>query len=292
MEATPPAQTGAAAQAAAQADAARRLAEAKEAAEQKKVRTFPEYQVPPSPAAPSSSTPTQQQDRQQHSPPPPPRSLTIPTQLESEGVEASQEDEVTWRHADQVPPPNPTAQPDHPTRPPPNPTTQSDDRPPARLPSPPPIQVTFVQYVPAHLKIGVPHPDPVVENASLSAVRPPEITYELRLAREVIEKGYLSDLQLESLVYAAQQHEKFDGENRKGFFIGDGAGIGKGRQLAGTFDRSAGCCSAALLLCTHPHPARTPGVTPGSVGRRDNNGERAPRPAQAHLGIGFERPQA
>ena len=105
------------------------------------------------------------------------------------------------------------------------------------------MQVTFVQYVPAHLKIGVPHPDPVVENASLSAVRPPAITYELRLARKVIEKGYLSDLQLESLVYAAQQHEKFDGEKRKGFFIGDGAGVGKGRQLAGRFDRGG------MLLC-------------------------------------------
>ena len=121
-------------------------------------------------------------------------------------------------------------------------------------------EVSFVQYEPAHLRIGVPHPDkvvsrgrgrphlsarpwptllqlPQVENASRAAVRPPEITYELRLPQEVIDRGYLSNLQLESVVYAAQQHEKFDGydENRvrKGFFIGDGAGVGKGRQLAG-----------------------------------------------------------
>ena len=149
--------------------------------------------------------------------------------------------------------------------------------PPAARRPPPTMQVTFVQYVPAHLKIGVPHPDPVVENASLSAVRPPAITYELRLARKVIEKGYLSDLQLESLVYAAQQHEKFDGEKRKGFFIGDGAGVGKGRQLAGRFDRGG------MLLCRSMHYLYS-----YSVDHRDHHGECPPRPAQAHLGIGFQ----
>lgn len=44
----------------------------------------------------------------------------------------------------------------------------------------------------------------------------------------------LSALQLESVVYACQRHEHMlaDG-SRAGFFIGDGAGVGKGRTIAG-----------------------------------------------------------
>lgn len=34
------------------------------------------------------------------------------------------------------------------------------------------------EYKPAKLAIGRPHPDPVVETASLAAVEPPDITYE------------------------------------------------------------------------------------------------------------------
>ena len=41
-------------------------------------------------------------------------------------------------------------------------------------------------------------------------------------------------MQLESITYASQQHEQFlpDG-SRAGFLIGDGAGVGKGRTIAG-----------------------------------------------------------
>ena len=50
----------------------------------------------------------------------------------------------------------------------------------------------------------------------------------------MIDQRKLSALQLESIVYASQQHEQFlpDG-NRAGFLIGDGAGVGKGRTIAG-----------------------------------------------------------
>lgn len=46
---------------------------------------------------------------------------------------------------------------------------------------------------------------------------------------EVHLQGKLSALQLEAVVYACQTHQKFlpSGE-RLGFFIGDGAGVGKG----------------------------------------------------------------
>ena len=39
----------------------------------------------------------------------------------------------------------------------------------------------FADYRPSKLHIGMPHPDPVVETASLAAVEPPDITYELHI---------------------------------------------------------------------------------------------------------------
>ena len=93
---------------------------------------------------------------------------------------------------------------------------------------------TYSNYKPVKLQVGKPHPDSVVETASLASVEPPDVWYELSLPEEVIEERKLSALQLESIVYASQQHEHFlpDG-NRAGFLIGDGAGVGKGRTIAG-----------------------------------------------------------
>ncbi|CAL1287186.1 unnamed protein product [Larinioides sclopetarius] len=88
--------------------------------------------------------------------------------------------------------------------------------------------------MPSKLKIGIRHPDPVVETSSLSSVQPPEVWYNLSIPEETIDRGSLSALQLEAITYACQQHETIlpDG-TRAGFLIGDGAGVGKGRTLAG-----------------------------------------------------------
>merc|ERR1719458_81188 len=93
---------------------------------------------------------------------------------------------------------------------------------------------TYSNYKPVKLQVGKPHPDSVVETASLASVEPPDIWYELSLPEDIINDRKLSALQLESIVYASQQHEHFlpDG-NRAGFLIGDGAGVGKGRTIAG-----------------------------------------------------------
>lgn len=93
---------------------------------------------------------------------------------------------------------------------------------------------TYADYMPMKLKIGVKHPDPVVETASLSSVHPPNVWYRLSISEEVIDSGRLSALQLEAITYACQQHSQFlaDG-SRAGFLLGDGAGVGKGRTLAG-----------------------------------------------------------
>lgn len=57
------------------------------------------------------------------------------------------------------------------------------------------------------MQLGLPHPDPVVENASLAAVDPPDVRYELALDPAIIQAGLLSDLQLETVVMACQRHE-------------------------------------------------------------------------------------
>eukprot|EP00887_Chlorella_sp_A99_P005244 scaffold1.g5244.t1 len=92
----------------------------------------------------------------------------------------------------------------------------------------------FMEYSPAKLTLGTPHPDPVVETASLSAVAPPDITYQLKAQKELVAGRRLSALQLEAVVYACQRHElRLPDGARAGFFIGDGAGVGKGRTVAG-----------------------------------------------------------
>ncbi|KAH9315300.1 hypothetical protein KI387_023927, partial [Taxus chinensis] len=96
------------------------------------------------------------------------------------------------------------------------------------------IGETFTDYRPSKLSIGPPHPDPVVETSSLSAVQPPEPIYNLNIAEEMEKSGALSCLQLETIIYACQRHlQPLEDGTRAGFFIGDGAGVGKGRTVAG-----------------------------------------------------------
>lgn len=93
---------------------------------------------------------------------------------------------------------------------------------------------TFTDYRPPKLSIGPPHPDPVVETSCLSAVQPPEPTYDLEIKDELESSQVLSCLQIETLVYACQRHlQHLESGARAGFFVGDGAGMGKGRTIAG-----------------------------------------------------------
>ncbi|XP_008791000.1 protein FORGETTER 1 isoform X1 [Phoenix dactylifera] len=93
---------------------------------------------------------------------------------------------------------------------------------------------TFTDYRPPRLSLGHLHPDPVVETSSLSAVQPPEPTYDLKIMDELEKSKTLSCLQIETIVYACQRHHHhLQNGSRAGFFIGDGAGVGKGRTIAG-----------------------------------------------------------
>ncbi|XP_069784294.1 si:ch73-63e15.2 isoform X2 [Narcine bancroftii] len=93
---------------------------------------------------------------------------------------------------------------------------------------------TYADYVPSKSKIGINHPDRVVETSTLSSVPPPNVRYTLCLPPLTIANGSLSALQLEAIIYACQQHEiLLENNHRAGFLIGDGAGVGKGRTVAG-----------------------------------------------------------
>ena len=77
------------------------------------------------------------------------------------------------------------------------------------------------------------HPAVLVESAAMAAVSMPKATYVPKLPADVV-KNNLSDAQMVTVTYAGQAHEqKLPDGRRKGFFIGDGTGVGKGRQIAG-----------------------------------------------------------
>lgn len=95
---------------------------------------------------------------------------------------------------------------------------------------------TYATYTPEKLNIkgAKPHPTKLVESSAMSSVHAPDLHYVPNLDRDIITKGVLSDAQLEAVMYAGQAHETvLPNGNRKGFLIGDGTGVGKGREISG-----------------------------------------------------------
>lgn len=101
-----------------------------------------------------------------------------------------------------------------------------------------------------------PHPTRLVQSAAMSSVAPPKPSYRPHLPAGLVEQGLLSDAQLESVIYAGDAHADHLAGSwsvdstwdrveaapddcdtavrfRKGWFLGDGTGAGKGRQVAG-----------------------------------------------------------
>jgi hypothetical protein len=96
---------------------------------------------------------------------------------------------------------------------------------------------TFATYVPTSFTLSCfwPHPDEIFETSSMSCLPPPKTTYQLNICSQTILRGLLTNAQLEAISLSCSQHElRLPGTGaRAAFFLGDGPGVGKGRQAAG-----------------------------------------------------------
>ena len=100
------------------------------------------------------------------------------------------------------------------------------------------------------------HPTALVQSSAMASVAPPVPTHEPLILKSILDDSILSGPQLESVIYAGEAHSKHlsgwfkhseiqgqleaaqdDDEDkfklRRGWFLGDGTGCGKGRQVAG-----------------------------------------------------------
>ncbi|HEX5258973.1 MAG TPA: strawberry notch family protein [Sphingomicrobium sp.] len=112
----------------------------------------------------------------------------------------------------------------------------------------------YLPYRPTRIAIedAAAHPTPLVESLAMGSIAAPRPDHVPFVPERLAERGLLSDAQLETLVYAgsafgrdlpgrfvaAEGGFELEPSNegsayRTGYFLGDGTGTGKGRQVAG-----------------------------------------------------------
>ena len=111
----------------------------------------------------------------------------------------------------------------------------------------------YLPYRPSRIVIddAAEHPTPLVESVAMGSIAAPVPEAVPQLPDGLVAKGLLSAAQAETLIYAASAHARdlpgrFEPEDngcslkasaegqtyRQGYFLGDGTGAGKGRQVA------------------------------------------------------------
>jgi len=111
----------------------------------------------------------------------------------------------------------------------------------------------YLPYRPSRIVIdgAAEHPTPLVESVAMGSISAPKPDAVPQLPDGLVAKGLLSAAQAETLIYAAGAHARdlpgrFESEDkgcsikasaegqvyRLGYFLGDGTGAGKGRQVA------------------------------------------------------------
>lgn len=119
-----------------------------------------------------------------------------------------------------------------------------------------PVSDIYARYAPQRIEIegAAPHPTTLVESIAMASVVPPAPNAKLTLPSKITDQGLLSDAQLETVIMANDAHAqdlpgrfvlnediteltRVDDDPdarayRMGYFLGDGTGCGKGRQVA------------------------------------------------------------
>ncbi|MGF7155985.1 strawberry notch-like NTP hydrolase domain-containing protein [Novosphingobium gossypii] len=112
----------------------------------------------------------------------------------------------------------------------------------------------YIPYRPSRIDLhdAGTHPSALVESVAMASIAAPIPTYQPRLHERIVSERRLSEAQLETIVYAGNAWTQFlpgrfvpdkegvglcvheDGRAyRMGYFLGDGTGAGKGRQISG-----------------------------------------------------------
>ena len=119
-----------------------------------------------------------------------------------------------------------------------------------------PLSLTVIACVSQQAGLGSATPLLIYPPLVWWQVKPPVITYQHHL-QDAVANECISSLQLESILYANQRHEgtRLTDGSRAGFFLGDAAGVGKGRQAAGMILEHIRFAPSPLVLLSLTRPS-------------------------------------